>query len=74
MAVTKTMQSTKLLLAVESDVAADGSAVYAQRTVRNVNPAIADEDAYDVASAVGTLQSYPVGDVSRQDVAVLSRA
>ena len=74
MAVTKTMKSTKLILAVESGMAADGSAVYTQSSIRNVNPAIADEDAYDVASAVGTLQSYPVGDVSRQDVAVLSRA
>lgn len=74
MAVTKTMQSTKLLLAVESGVAADGSAVYTQRSIRNVNPAIVDEDAYDVAAAVGTLQSYPVGDIARQDLSILSRA
>ena len=74
MAVTKTMQSTKLLLAVESDMAADGSAVYTQRTVRNVNPAIADEDAYDVAAAIGSLQIYPVGDIARQDLSILSRA
>ncbi len=74
MAVTKKMQSTKLLLAVESDVAADGSAIYAQRSIRNVNPAIADEDAYDVASAIGTLQSNPVGDIARQDVSILTRA
>ena len=55
MAVTKTVQSTKLILSVESDVAADGSTVYAQRSIRNVNPAIVDEDAYDVAAAIGTL-------------------
>ena len=74
MAVTKKMQSTKLILAVESDVAADGSVVYAQRSIRNVNPAIADEDAYDVAAAVGTLQSNPVGDIARQDLSILTRA
>ena len=74
MAVTKKMQGTKLILAVESDVAADGSAVYAQRSIRNVNPAIADEDAYDVAAAVGALQSYPVGDIARQDLSILVRA
>ncbi len=74
MAVTETMQSTKLLLSVESDVAADGSTIYAQRSIRNVNPAIADEDAYDVAAAIGTLQSCPVGDIARQDLSILSRA
>ena len=74
MAVTKTMQSTKLLLAVESDVAADGSTIYAQRSIRNVNPVLADEDAYDVAAAIGTLQSAPVGDIARQDLSILARA
>ena len=74
MAVTKTVQSTKLILSVESGVAADGSAVYAQRSIRNVNPVLADEDAYDVASAIGTLQSSPVGDIARQDLSILARA
>ena len=74
MAVTKTVQSTKLILSVESGVAADGSAVYAQRSIRNVNPVLADEDAYDVTAAIGTLQSAPVGDISRQDLSILARA
>ena len=74
MAVTKTMQSTKLILAVETGVGPDGAAVYAKRNLRNINTAIADEDAYDVAAAVGTLQSCPVGDIARQDVAILSRS
>ncbi len=74
MAVTKKMQSTKLILSVESDMAADGSAVYTQRSIRNVNPVIADEDAYEVAAAIGTLQSCPVGDIARQDLSILSRA
>lgn len=74
MAVTKTMQSTKLILSVESDVAADGSTIYAQRSIRNINPALADDDAYDVAAAIGTLQSCAVGDIARQDLSILSRA
>ena len=74
MAVTKMVQSTKLILSVESGVAADGSAVYAQRSIRNVNPVLADEDAYDVAAAIGTLQSCPVGDIARQDLSILARA
>ena len=74
MAVTKTVQSTKLILSVENGVAADGSAVYAQRFIRNVNPVLADEDAYDVAAAIGTLQSPPVGDIDRQDLSILARA
>ncbi|MBO6209929.1 MAG: DUF1659 domain-containing protein [Schwartzia sp.] len=74
MAVTKTVQSTKLILSVETGVAADGSTVYAQRSIRNVNPVLADEDAYDVAAAIGTLQSCPVGDIARQDLSILARA
>ena len=74
MAVTKTVQSTKLILSVENGVAADGSAVYAQRSIRNVNPVLADEDAYDLAAAIGTLQICPVGDIARQDLSILARA
>jgi hypothetical protein len=72
MAVTTTKQGTKLVLTVESGVAADGSAKYSQRSIKNVNPALADEDAYAVASAVGALQAYPVASIARQDLTVLS--
>ena len=74
MAVTKTMQSTKLLLSVESDVAADGSTIYAQRTIGRINPAASDEDCFDFATAVGTLQSLPVGDILRSEKSILARA
>ncbi len=73
MATTKQVESTKLLLSVESVVAADGSATYSQRTIRNVNPALSDDNAYDVAAAVGELQVYPVNGVSRQDTSKLIR-
>ena len=74
MAVTKTKQATKLVLSVESGVAADGSMVYGQCPIRNVNPDLTDENAYDVASAIGGLQALPVGSIARQDTSILSLA
>ena len=74
MAVTKTMQSTKLILTVETGVAPDGSLAYGQRPIRNINPELTDDNAYEAASALGTLQAYPVAAISRQDVSVLTRA
>ncbi|MBQ8697939.1 MAG: DUF1659 domain-containing protein [Schwartzia sp.] len=73
MATVKKDQSTKLLLSVETGVKADGSAACSQRTIRSVNPAISDENAYDVASAVGALQTYPLNGIARQDTSALIR-
>lgn len=74
MAINKTKQGTKLLLTVETGIAADGSTKYSQRSIKNVNPALADEDAFEVASALGALQAYPVAAITRQDLTSLSRA
>ncbi|MBO4852521.1 MAG: DUF1659 domain-containing protein [Schwartzia sp.] len=74
MAVTKKKQATKLVLAVENGVAADGSATYGQVGIRNVNPELTDENAYDVAAAVGNLQALPVGSIARQDTSILALA
>ena len=73
MATIKQVKGTKLFLAVETGVAADGSAEYSRRTIQHVNPALSDENAYDVAEAVGALQVYPVNGVERQDTATLVR-
>ncbi len=73
MATTKTTQSTKLLLSVETGTGADGNMTYGQRAIRNVNPTLSDENAYDVAAAVGTLQSLPVESIARQDTSILNR-
>ena len=73
MAIVKQDQSTKLLLSVETGLTADGAAAYSQRTIRSVNPALSDENAYDVATAVGALQTYPLNGVARQDTAMLIR-
>lgn len=74
MAVVRRATSTTLVLSVESGVAADGSAIYATRSIPKIDPALTDEKAYDFASAVGTLQSCPVGDIVRTDKCALSRA
>ncbi len=73
MAITKNAQNTKLFLSVESGTAADGSAVYSRRTIQHVNPALSNENAYDVAEAIGALQAYPVNSIARQDTATLVR-
>ncbi len=73
MATTKQAKGTKLFLSVETGVAADGSAKYSRRTIQHVNPELSNENAYDVAAALGSLQVYPVNSVERQDTVVLVR-
>lgn len=74
MAVVKRDQATKVVLEVETGVKPDGSAAYSARNFSHMNPALTDEDLYDIGAAIGTLQSCPVGDIVRHDTAVLSRA
>lgn len=74
MAVNARVLSTSLVLAVETDTAPDGSAVYSNRTISRINPALADADAYDIAAAFGTLQYCPVGDIYRTKKELLTRA
>lgn len=74
MAVTKTSQSAKLIIKVQTKTNANGDAVYAQRSISNLNPAVVDSDVYTVGSAIGALQKYPVEVVSRQDLASLANA
>ena len=73
MAVTKSEQSAKLVLAVEVGTTASGAAKYAQRSISKMNPAISDGDMFDIGEGIGTLQVYPVGSIIRQDTAVLVR-
>lgn len=74
MAVNARTVSSTLIIAVEVGVSTDGSAIYGNRTISRINPALADADAYDVASAIGTLQSSPVGDIYRTKKDVLTRS
>lgn len=74
MAVTKHAVNTSVTIAVESGATADGSAIYSNRTIGRINPAITDEVAYTFAAQVGTLQSFPVGEIFRTDKASISRS
>lgn len=74
MAVTATKKASSLIIEVEADTAADGSTIYAQRTIGRINPAASDEDCFDFATAVGTLQSAPVGNILRSEKSILDRA
>ena len=73
MATVKKDKSSKLLLSVETGVTANGAPAYSQRTIRSVNPALSDENAFDLATAVGALQTHPLNGVARQDTAFLIR-
>ncbi len=74
MAIEKTNLGTKFILAVETGVTAGGASAYSQRSIAHVHPSLSDEDALDIGTAVAALQSYPLGTVTRQDTAVLTRA
>ena len=74
MAVIKSSQATKVVLAVETGVKPDGSALYGTRTISHMNPALSDEDLFDIGAGYGTLQAYPVASIVRHDIAALSRA
>ena len=41
----------------------------AQRTIANVNPALADEDLLSIGTKLGALQRYEVASVGRTDSA-----
>jgi len=74
MAVVKMNQSAKLIIKVQTKTDANGEAVYAQRSISNLNPAVVDNDVYTVGTAIAGLQKYPVETVSRQDTAALANA
>lgn len=67
----KANETTKLVLKVETGVNAKGAAVYSQRTIGNINPALSDADMLDIGNAIAGLQSCPLGGVVRQDSANL---
>ena len=68
MAVVKNPQPGKMVLRVQKGINAEGKPVYSQHSFANLKPAAADSDVYAVAQGIGSLQSLPVADISRQDV------
>ena len=64
--------TTAIAVSVVSEVTPDGKNKYANRSLRNVNPGLSDDDALSIANKFGALQSREVGAVKRTDTAVLT--
>ncbi|WP_406678042.1 DUF1659 domain-containing protein [Moorella sp. ACPs] len=65
MAVISTPLATTLRLQVQTGTGANGQPVYRVRSYSRVKPSASDQDVYDVAQAIGSLQVHPVNAVSR---------
>jgi hypothetical protein len=63
--------TSKLILKVITGQTMAGKDQYAQRVFRNLNPAIGDEQAYELGAKLGRLQEYTVAAVVRQDASDL---
>lgn len=68
MAVTSKQDSCKLMLSVVTGQTESGADKHAMRSIANVNPALTADDAYNVAVAIGALQTHAVDAIKRQDV------
>jgi hypothetical protein len=74
MAVKRNEAGSKLILQVETGVNAKGTVTCSPRTFAHINPELADEDAMQIATELGTLQKHVVHSVNRQDAAQLGQA
>ncbi|NLI11388.1 DUF1659 domain-containing protein [Pelotomaculum propionicicum] len=74
MAVNKVPASSVLRLELQVGVNAGGNPVYRNRNLNNVKPAAADQDLFDVATALAGLQGYTLNSISRVDNAQLVEA
>lgn len=72
MKIQKKDESVKLVLKVQTGFNEKGKAIIASRTLQNVNPAISEEDVYEVGKAIADLQMYDLKSVSLQETANLS--
>lgn len=68
MAVTSKQDSCKLMLSVVTGQTESGADKHATRSIANFNPALTADNAYDVAVAIGALQTHAVDAIKRQDV------
>ena len=67
MAVVKMPQTSQLGIKVQTGVSAAGNPVYRTRIFRNLKPAAADADVYDIGQDLGALQVSPVAALVRTD-------
>lgn len=74
MAVTRKEQTAKLAIVVVTGQDAHGNLTKAIRTIGNINPALSDDDMYEIGSELAQLQSYEIMSVGRIDSAILESA
>jgi hypothetical protein len=72
MAVVSTPLSTTLRLQVQTGTDTGGKPIYRVRSYSRVKTDAADQDVYDVAHALGSLQLHPVNAISRVNESDLS--
>lgn len=63
MAVIETEKTTQILYKVQTGQTSTGEPNYSTRTLSNINPALTNEDAFNVGTAIGNLQKYAVAGV-----------
>lgn len=71
MAVAKVPSASRLVLSFEVGTDDGGRPVFRSQTLPNVQIDAADQDVYDVARALASLQKHPLGYVQRVDEAHL---
>lgn len=70
--VIETEQAATLKLKVETGTTDSGAAKIAARTISHINPELAKEDAYDIATKLANLQNYPVNSIQMVQSKVLT--
>lgn len=72
MAVVEKSTEMDLIIKVKTGMNASGDPTTSSRTIGNINPAIAAEDAYTLASGMASLQTYPLMQVVKRADTVLA--
>lgn len=74
MAVTRIVETSRLILRVQSGLNAAGQEVYTNLSLNGLCPDALDADVYEVGAALGALQQSPVAAVMRRDEGRLTSA
>lgn len=67
MPVNKVTAVSTLRLELQTGINTSGNPVIRRKSLSNVKPAASDQDLYDVAAALASLQQYPLNGISRID-------
>ena len=68
----RTETVSKLILKVVTGTNADGTEKITQRSFKNLNPELTDDQFLAVGKKLGSLQSQPVACIARQDTSSLA--